>query len=163
MAAYVLTHMKTITRESLVFKPLNGSKWIDNAVVEISPHFRLSISMNTAAGRWYVGKEGSFEAAILAFEEKSDLGDLVWVDNDTVTRNCGMDDINRLAEIASKLVYVGRIEVFDVADRSIDPTLCPRWYKRFFCAAGKDLSIKIKYADRIWGKEKYKFIPAEAT
>jgi len=149
-----------ITKEQLRFSPLAHAPWIDNAVVPINNHFRLSISKNGSRGLWHVGEDDSYEVAVQAFEHEGGKGDLVWIDNDTVTSQCDMADINKLARIAAKLVYVGKVEVFDIGDRIDYPDGQPRWLTRFYCAQGNDLTQKLEYSYRVWGKDNHRFILA---
>jgi hypothetical protein len=152
-----------ITQEQLIFKPLPWAPWINNASIPVKAHFRLSISKGKIGGgheRWYVGVDGSYEVGIQAFKDEGGPGDLVWLGGDNVIRDCDLRMINELAEQAAKMTYAGRIEVFDVADRSIHPDLQPRWLERFYCAEGNDLSQKLDYTRRIWKEECYRFIPA---
>ena len=148
--------MKPITQADLVFTPLEHTPFIGNAVVVVKPNFRLSISKNYSPGMWYVGKDGSYEVGIQCFETEGGKGELVWVGKDTVTPGCDLEEINRLAAVASKLTYAGKIEVFDTIDR----TKKPQWSTRFYCAAGRDLEQKLSYSEGVWGKERFRFIPA---
>lgn len=149
-----------ITKEQLRFSPLAHASWIDNAVVPINNHFRLSISKNGSRGLWHVGEDDSYEVAIQAFEHEGGKGDLVWVENDTVTSRCNIADINKLAGVAAKLVYVGKIEVFDIGTLAGGPGGQPHWFPRFYCAQGKDLTQKLQYSYRVWGSKNHRFIPA---
>lgn len=142
----------------LDFNPLPDSPWIDNAVIPINNHFRLSVSMNKYEGLWYVGEHDSYEVAIMATETEGGEGALVFFNGDTVQCDCSMRDIRRLMRAASRLVYVGRIEVFDVGGKSVCPDGQPRWLTRFHCAKGEDLQQKLKYANRVWGKDRHRFI-----
>lgn len=154
--------MAPITHKDLQFNPLDGRPWINNAVVAVKQHFRLSVSKNRSKGMWYVGADDSYEVAVQACETLDGQGDLVTMSHgDNIKSDCDLETINRLAEEAEKLTYAGKIEVFDVADRSIHPDLQPRWLTRFYCAEGRDLEDKLKYSERIWGKERYRFIPVE--
>lgn len=144
-----------ITAAHLQFKPLAHATFIDNAVVPINNHFQLSISKNRSPGMWYVGDDDSYEVAIQAFEPGNPTRCLVWVGNDNVTRDCDLADINRLADHARTLIYVGRIEVFDCGEGDKEP----RWLTRFCCAAGKDFEEKTKYAQRVWSEMRHRFIP----
>lgn len=149
-----------ITQDQLTFKPLAGVTWINNAVIPIKPHFRLSISKNIYKGMWYVGSDNCYEVGVQAFKDEGGPGDLVWIWGDTVVRDCDLAKINEIAAEAAKMTYAGRIEVFDVADRSIHPDLKPRWLERFYCAEGVDLSEKLYYSKHIWKPECFRFIPA---
>lgn len=154
--------MPNIIEEQLVFRPLEHATWIQNAVVPIKPHFRLSISKGFGHGRpgtWYVGEDGSYEVAVQAFEEEGGLGDLVWIDNDTVVRGRSIHGINVLAERAMKLTYFGKIEVFDIPSNSVGAPTTRQWLPRFFCADGDDVLKKLDYANHIWGRGGYRLIP----
>jgi len=156
--------MKTITHADLVFKPLEGStSFIDNAVIQVKPHFRLSISKNRSQGMWYVGRDDEYEVAIQAFAVPGGLGDLVWYKNDTVIRDCDLETINELAKYAEGLTYIGKIEVFDVGDRKVCPDGMPRWLERFHCAEGIDAEKKIQYANRVWRRGRFRFIPVKES
>ena len=154
-----------ITEQDLKFKPLPQVPYIANAVVPVNEHFRLSISYNTSHGMFWVGHEGSYEVAIQAFETVGGKGDLVFVDggSNTVTSDCDIAAINTLFEKASRMRYVGRIDVLDTPDGPSCPAGQERWLERFYCAEGDDLREKLAYAERIWGKDRYKFIPVEPT
>lgn len=148
--------MKPITQADLVFSRLDHAPFIANAVVAVKPHFRLSISKNYSPGMWYTGRDGSYEVAIQCFETEGGNGELVWVGNDTITPNCDLEEINRLAALASEMTYAGKIEVFDTIDRRTERC----WSPRFYCAVGRDLEKKLSYSEGVWGKDRFRFIPA---
>ena len=63
-----------ITQDQLTFKPLAGVTWINNAVIPIKPHFRLSISKNIYKGKWYVGSDDCYEVGVQDLRMKVDRG-----------------------------------------------------------------------------------------
>lgn len=138
----------------LNFEPLPKAPWINNAVVPINEHFRLSVSYNTSRGLWYAGSYGAFEAAIQVGNPASPTGSEYWSlvelpDNPraNIYPDCGMDDLERLCEIAKDLEYACELQVLENARGEPE-----EWLHRFFCAKGHDEKAKTNYVRSVFPK-----------
>jgi len=122
----------------MIFKPLPHAPWINNAVVDVSENFNLSVSYNNSPGMWYVGDKGHCEVAIQAGKPNSKYRSLVSLpDNEhgNIYHNCDKQIINQLIIRASELIFDGEILVFDDG----------LWKHRFYCAKGFDRLQKESY------------------
>jgi hypothetical protein len=144
----------------LNFTELPGRPWILNAVVPVSKHVQLSVSYNKEPGvGWYVGKPGSYEAALQMLDDRyPGIACLVsFEDNNSgnIWPQCDDAKLEKLVQRGRELVYAGAVEVYDRRSGAE----CADWGIRFLCAEGFDKAEKPNYAERIWGQG-HRFIPA---
>ncbi len=145
------------------FSPLPHAPWLLNAVVDVKPHFNLSVTYNGGdSGLWHAGEWDNFEVAIQVYGDSTKYRSLVELPdnpNTNIYPNMRMADLTRLADKAMTLEYHGEIQVF------VEPENNPAakekdfvWRHRFYTAKGHDHEAKWNYVKNTFGEKNCRFI-----
>lgn len=142
-----MKHQPTIYPD---FSPLSHAPFINNAIIPINEHFRVSISYNRSEGLWYAGEKNNYEVAIQVGE--GETWELVSFEELlSVNVFCDVSDnyLPFIVEKAKKLIFGPKIEVF----ASRDGKEKEAWRLRFTCADGYDFKQKLAYCQRVFGEK----------
>jgi hypothetical protein len=142
-----------ITKEDLKFvnlPSLAGNRvGIKNARLQIRDGFSLSVSKSDPYSSWYVGKDDSYNVAIMvasngceSLVSHPDADGNIWSE-------CDIEKINEIAKLVNDL-EVGP-DIWVLGDWG-GPVRKEEWRQRFATAAGYDFNDKLKYVSRIFPK-----------
>ncbi len=144
------------------FTPLSNAPWLLNAVVDVKPHFNLSVTYNGHDGLWHCGEWDNFEVAIQVYGSSTKYRSLVELpenSNTNIYPHKTMRELANIVALAMPLEYYGEIQV--LAEPEDNPKATAKdfvWRHRFYTAKGHDHSQKWNYVKGTFGEKGIRFI-----